>query len=208
MMIVPMKSEGIAFGIAGIAFGFVAGWIIGTQQATVRRPAETPVAASTPAAAEPPAAILDEARVSALRSVAERETSNPTPRVELANLYFDAERFDDAIKWYEDALTLNPKDVNVSTDLGVSYYYTNQPDKAIAQLAQSLTIDPKHAKTLLNMGIVKAFAKQDLEGASQAWQQVIQLAPDSPEGQAARRALDTFQSSHPGISGAAQKPGT
>jgi len=208
MMIASMRSDAIAFGIAGIAFGLIAGWIIGTQQATVRPPAEVPVASSAPAAAEPRAAILDEARVTALKSVAERETTNPAPRVELANLYFDAERFDDAIKWYEDALKLNPKDVNVSTDLGVSYYYTNQPDKAIAQLDQSLKIDPKHAKTLLNMGIVKAFAKQDLEGASQSWQQVIQLAPDSPEGQAAKRALDTFQSSHPGIGGTAQKPGT
>ena len=57
------------------------------------------------------------------------------------------------------------------------------------------------------MGIVKAFARQDLEGASQAWEQVIQLAPESPEGQAAKRALDTFKSSHPGIGGAGQKPG-
>jgi tetratricopeptide (TPR) repeat protein len=203
-----MKSDGIAFGIAGIAFGLIAGWIIGTQQATVRAPAAAPVASSAPAtAAEPRAAILDEGRVAALKSVAEREATNPTPRVELANLYFDAERFDDAITWYEDALKLNPKDVNVSTDLAVSYYYTNQADRAIAQLDQSLKIDPKHAKTLLNMGIVKAFAKQDLEGASQAWQQVIQLAPDSPEGQAAKRALDTFKSSHPGIGGTAQKPG-
>jgi tetratricopeptide (TPR) repeat protein len=95
----------------------------------------------------------------------------------------------------------------VSTDLGVSYYYTNTPDKALAQLDRSLKIDPKHAKTLLNIGIVKAFAKQDLDGASQAWQQVIQLAPDSPEGQAAKRALDTFKSSHPAIGGAAEKPG-
>ena len=28
---------------------------------------------------------------------------------------------------------LDPKDVNVSTDLGVSYYYVNQPDRALAQ---------------------------------------------------------------------------
>ena len=32
----------------------------------------------------------------------------------------------------------------------------------------SLAIDPKHAKTILNVGIVKAFGKQDLEGARQA----------------------------------------
>ena len=32
-----MKSESIAFGIAGIAFGLIAGWIIGTQQGSSRR---------------------------------------------------------------------------------------------------------------------------------------------------------------------------
>jgi tetratricopeptide (TPR) repeat protein len=202
-----MKSDAIAFGIAGIAFGLIAGWVIGTQQATVRTPASVPAASATPAADEPRAALLDETKVNALKAVAEREAANPTPRVELANLYFDAQKFDDAITWYEAALKLNPNDVNVSTDLGVSYYYTNNPDKALAQLDRSLKINPKHAKTLLNIGIVKAFAKQDLQGASQAWQQVIQLAPDSPEGQAAKRALDTFQSSHPGIGGTAQKPG-
>ena len=204
-----MKSDAIAFGIAGIAFGLIAGWVIGSEQAKVRTPAAAaPAAASAPAAeAGPRAAILDETKVNALRAVAEREATNPKPRIELANLYFDAEKFDDAIKWYEAALKLNPNDVNVSTDLGVSYYYTNNPDKALAQLDRSLKIDPKHAKTLLNIGIVKAFAKQDLQGASQAWQQVIQLAPDSPEGQAAKRALDTFQSSHPAIGGTAQKPG-
>lgn len=202
-----MKSDAIAFGIAGIAFGLIAGWIIGTQQATVRTVAPAAAAAAAPAAAgESRAALLDETKVTALKTVADREPANAKPRVELANLYFDAERFDDAISWYEAALKLEPGDVNVSTDLGVSYYYTNQPDKAIEQLNRSLKIDPKHAKTLLNIGIVKAFAKQDLEGATTAWRQVIDLAPNSPEAQAAKRALDTFQSSHPGV-GAAQKPG-
>ncbi|HEY7172753.1 MAG TPA: tetratricopeptide repeat protein [Vicinamibacterales bacterium] len=201
-----MKSDAIAFGIAGIAFGLIAGWIIGTQQATLgRAPAQPAAAASSSApAAAPPAAVLDDNKVNAFKSVAEREPTNPKPRVELGNIYFDAERYDDAIKWYGDALKLDPKDVNVSTDLGVSYYYTNQPDKALAQFDQSLKIDPKHAKTILNVGIVKAFGKQDLEGAQQAWQQVIQLAPDSPEGQAAKRALDSLRSAHPGGGG---KPG-
>jgi tetratricopeptide (TPR) repeat protein len=203
-----MKSDAIAFGVAGVLFGLIAGWIIGTQQASTRVvPPAAPSAAAAPAAgSESRAALLDEAQVNALKSVAERDTSNPKPRAELANLYFDAERYDDAIKWYGDALKLSPNDVNVSTDLGVCYYYTNQPDKALEQFAHSLKIDPKHAKTLLNLGIVKAFAKQDLDGASQAWQQVIQLAPDSPEGQAAKRALDSLRSAHPGAGGPAQKP--
>src|SRR5262249_38399400 len=141
--------------------------------------------------------VLDQAQVSALTSVANREPKNAKARVELANLYFDSEKYDDAIKWYVEALKLTPNDVNVSTDLGVCYYYTNQPDKALDQFTVSLKLEPKHVKTLLNVGIVKAFGKQDLDGASKAWEQVIQLSPDSPEGQAAKRALDSLRSAHP-----------
>lgn len=197
-----MKSDGIAYGIAGILFGLIAGWIIGSQQASLRSAAApAPAAQAAQGGAtggQTRAAVLDETKANALKSVAERETSNAKPRVELANLYFDAERYDDAIKWYEEAIKLEPNDVNVSTDLGVCYYYINQPDKALAQFERSLKIDPKHAKTLLNVGIVRAFGKQDLDGATQAWQQVLKLSPDSPEGQAAKRALDSLQAAHSG----------
>jgi tetratricopeptide (TPR) repeat protein len=207
-----MKSDAIAFGIAGVLVGLLAGWIIGSQQPTLRQPPSA-VAAQAPAASAGSAssqttraAVLDESQVNALKSVAEREPRSASPRAQLGNLYFDAERYDDAIKWYKEALKLSPEDVNVSTDLGVCYYYTNKPDEALAQFAESLKLDPKHAKTLLNLGIVKAFGKQDLQGASEAWQDVIKVAPGSPEAQAAKRALDSLQSAHPGAGGG-QKPG-
>src|SRR4051812_22626061 len=100
-----MKSDAIAFGIAGVAFGLIAGWIIGAQQIPGRPAAPRPapaVASTAPASTESRAAILDDTKVNALKSVAERDVKNPVPRVELANLYFDAEKFDEAIKWYED----------------------------------------------------------------------------------------------------------
>ncbi len=205
-----MRSDNVVFAVAGVVFGLIAGWIIGAQQASPRavvaQPSQTASAPAAGGGGTSRAAVLDETQVQALKNVAEREPTNAAPRTQLANLYFDAERYDDAIKWYEEAEKLAPSDPNVSTDLGVCYYYTNQPDKALQQFDRSLKIDPKHTKTLLNVGIVKAFGKQDLEGAAQAWQQVIQIAPDSAEGQAARRALDSMKSAHPGLGGAA-KPG-
>lgn len=196
-----MRAESIVFAVAGTLFGLIVGWILGSQQAagTARVAAPAPTVAGAPAAAgggsQP--APLDENRVQTLRNAAEQNPKDAASRVQLGNAYFDAEQYTEAITWYESALALNPSDPNVSTDLGVAYYYTNQPDRALKQFEQSLKADPRHTKTLLNMGIVRAFGKQDLNGAAQAWQQVVALDPDSPEGQTAKKALQGLQNAHP-----------
>jgi tetratricopeptide (TPR) repeat protein len=83
----------------------------------------------------------------------------------------------------------------------------NQPDRALQQFDRSLGIDPKHTKTLLNIGIVRAFGKQDLEGAAKAWQEVIDIAPSSQEAAMARQALQGLRSAHP-QGGASSPPAT
>lgn len=200
-----MRADAIVFGIAGSLFGLIIGWVLGSQQTarTVRQAA--PVAQAAPAQTQqqsaPQPVPVDEARVKALETVAAQNVKDPQPRVQLGNMYFDAERFPDAIKWYEQAIALNPKDANVSTDLGVAYYYTNQPDRALRQFDHSLAVDARHVKTLLNVGIVRAFGKQDLQGAAQAWQRVVEIDPNSPEGQAAKKGLDGIKSAHPDSAG-------
>jgi Tfp pilus assembly protein PilF len=203
-----VPKESVVFGVAGVFFGILVGWMIGTQQA-VDRPSPAPESAATAAAGgtaqpqTPPR--FDEARATALRAAAEKDKSDASPRVELGNLYFDAERFPEAAQWYEDALRAAPKNVEASTDLGIAYYYMNQPDRALAQFERSLAVDPRHAKTLLNVGIVRAFGKQDLEGAAKVWQQVVDAAPNSEEARMAQQALQGLRSAHP-AGGTGQAP--
>jgi cytochrome c-type biogenesis protein CcmH/NrfG len=195
-----MRKDSIIFGVAGVFFGLLCGWIIGTQVGVSNRPAAVPTAqggaasAQAPAQAPPP---LDEAKAAALKVTAERDSADAATRVQLGNLYFDAERYGDAAQWYEAALKIDPKNVDASTDLGIAYYYSNQPDRALAQFDRSLAVDPKHSKTLLNVGIVRAFAKEDVEGAASAWQRALEAAPaGSPEASTAKRLLDGIRS-HP-----------
>jgi tetratricopeptide (TPR) repeat protein len=196
-----MKAESIVFAIAGMCFGVILGWVLGSQQgsgpAAIAQltPAAGQGGAATPGAPRP-APALDESRAKALLTTVNGEPGNAQARVELGNVYFDAERFADAIKWYEEALKLDPKNVDASTDLGVSYYYTGQPDRALQQFDYSLKLDASHTKTLLNQGIVLAFGKQDLKAAAESWKQVVAIAPNSPEGQTAQRALDGVASAH------------
>ena len=196
--------------VAGAFFGLIVGWVIGSQQAGPTRFATAPAAvaeqaqpaqgqASMPAAQAPRP--FDQAEAQRLQAAAEKNPADAKTRVDLGNLYFDAERYPDAINWYQQALKIRPSDADVSTDLAVCYYYSNDPDRALQQFDVSLKADPKHAKTLLNQGIVKAFGKQDLRGAVAAWEKVIQIAPASPEAETARKALQGLKSAHPELGG-------
>jgi cytochrome c-type biogenesis protein CcmH/NrfG len=197
-----MRSDSIVFAVAGICFGIILGWVIGTEQAGKRAgtvvqmqsaAAAQPADAQPGAAPAPPAANqpppLDDAKVQGLMTIIKSDPKNAGAQVQLANTYFDAQRYDDAIKWYEEGLKLDPKNVDASTDLGVSYFYSNRTDEALRQFDYSLKINPTHTKTLLNQGIVLAFGKRDMKGATAAWEKVVQLAPNSPEAQAAKQGL-------------------
>ncbi len=194
-----MKAESLVYAVVGAFFGLLVGWILGSQQPTFVRAAATPQGAAvqqTSAAA--PAKTVDENQVATLRAEIQRDANNPKPRVDLGNLYYDAERFDEAARWYEEALKLDPRNVNVSTDLGICYHYLGQTDRALQQFDYSLSVDPKHTKTLLNQGVVRAFGKQDLQGAMASWQKVIDLAPNSEDAQVAKRMLDGLKTGHQG----------
>ena len=108
-----MRADAIVFGIAGSLFGLIVGWVLGSQQAGRAGPVAAPVAQAAPApsasAASPQPVPIDPERVKALESVAAKNPKDPQPRVQLGNIYFDAEQFKDAITWYEQAIAINPE---------------------------------------------------------------------------------------------------
>lgn len=197
-------------GVAGVLLGLLGGWIIGSQQGPSTAVPAAPAAqqAATPAAGQAAAPALDEQRAAKLKAEADSNPGNSTIRVQLGDLYFDSERFDEAVRWYSAALEINPRDVNASTDLGIAHYYMNQPDRALAQFEKSLAVDPAHVKTLLNIGVVRAWGKQDLDGAAKAWERVIEVAPNSEEAARARQGLEGIRAAHPeaGRGAGAAKP--
>ena len=108
-----MRADSIVFAVAGVLFGVIVGWVLGSQQARSTVPVAAPVAQAQAAAGQgapagSQAVPLDQDRVRALTSVAEQNPKDAQPRVQLGNMFFDAEQYPQAIQWYEQAVATQP----------------------------------------------------------------------------------------------------
>lgn len=193
-----MKAESVAFAVAGMCFGVILGWVLATQDAgrgQQAQPQQPQAAAPAPTTQNQPPP-LDTERVRALQSAIERNPRDAASLAQLGNVYYDAEQWPEAIDAYRRSLAIEPDNADISTDLGVSYYSTNRVDEALAQFEHSLKVSPNHTKTLFNKGIVLAFGKENLDAATDTWKKLVEVAPDTPEGQQARRFLENVAGAH------------
>jgi cytochrome c-type biogenesis protein CcmH/NrfG len=111
----------------------------------------------------------------------ERETgANPTNAnawAELGNAYFDSNQFEKAIQAYQKSLELDPNNANVWTDMGVMYRRSNKPEEAIKAFDKAIAVDPKHEVSRMNKGIVLLHDLNDINGAIQAWEGLLEVNP-------------------------------
>ena len=99
--------------------------------------------------------------------------------IALGNTNFDAGRYEIAEKWYTAALVKNPKDVNVRTDLGLTFLLREpggDVDRAIKEFRRSLEIEPGHEQTLQNL-IVALTKKGSLSEADAALKKLSEVNP-------------------------------
>lgn len=97
--------------------------------------------------------------------------------IQLGHIYFDTDKYDQAINAYEKALELNPNNANVLTDLGIMYRRSRQPRKALEYFNKAITVDPKHENSRINKGIVLMNDLGDRDGAVQAWEELLKINP-------------------------------
>jgi cytochrome c-type biogenesis protein CcmH/NrfG len=110
--------------------------------------------------------------------------------VKVANLYYDGQQYPDAVRFYECALKIQPRNADVITDLGTSFWYTGDADTAIAEFQTALKYQPGRPSTLFNLGIVRWQGKKDPNGAVQAWEELLRKNPNFPDKQRVQEFIE------------------
>ncbi len=125
------------------------------------------------------------AKILELETVVKAHPENVEAWVALGNAFFDSHRYKDAIEAYETSLELSPKDPHVLTDLGVMYRRDNNPQKAVECFDRAIQAKPDFETARFNKGIVLMHDLNDLPGAIQAWEALLEINPmaHAPNGQ-------------------------
>jgi len=101
--------------------------------------------------------------------------------VGLGNVNFDAGKFVEAERWYTAALRQQPDNVDVRTDLGLTFFFREPRDigRAVKEYRASLARDPNHVATLQNITVALT-AQGDAEAARATLAQLKAVSPQNP----------------------------
>ncbi len=117
-------------------------------------------------------------RMLALEREIENNPNSLATWLELGNLYFDTDKFQDAIQAYSKYLSLNPNNPDVWTDLGVMYRRSKNPAEAVSSFDKAIELNPQHEQAYFNKGIVQFYDLGNRDAAMLTWQELIQINPN------------------------------
>jgi tetratricopeptide (TPR) repeat protein len=97
-------------------------------------------------------------------------------RASLADIYVRQAKWDDAIKNYEDAIKLDPKNANLRVKFGSLLLIRGNADQALSHLDQAVILSPGNPEAWLRRGDAY-FERKDWQQSGVSYQQVIALSP-------------------------------
>ncbi len=186
-----MKRENVLFAVIGLLLGFLIGYVSHETMAGRQPPrlaaGATPIPSAGPTAAPIGGGQPAMARVQQLRAYVESNPNDAAAVRQLADLNFDISNWQRAIELYKHYLTLDGGNVEVLTDLGVSYRSSGDSQRALATFRRAVEARPGHWQARYNEVIVLAFDLGDLDAAAAA---AVDLQETQPENAEVQRLID------------------
>jgi tetratricopeptide (TPR) repeat protein len=178
---VPLNTA-LIIGLIALVVGFISGNIYSVYKSGPG------VATRTP---EQERATQISARIFALERELKSNPNNSTAWLELGNLYFDSNKYQDSIQAYNKHLSLVPGNPDVWTDLGIMYRRNGNSAEAITSFDKALELNPRHEPARFNKGIVLYYDVGFRDEALKIWRELSEGNPNyrTPDGRTIKEFL-------------------
>jgi tetratricopeptide (TPR) repeat protein len=164
-----------------LVVGVAGGWLVRGSQAPAAVAAAAVTAPDATNTAQPNPEQMKrtaDAQVEPLLVQLKADPGNPALLAQIGNVYYDAQQFETAIEYYQQALKVKPHDSSVRTDLATAYWYLGNADTAIAEFNRALASEPNKPNALFNLGVVEWQGKMNVDAALAAWQKLLDTNPN------------------------------
>jgi len=86
------------------------------------------------------------------------------------------ERWEEAVRYYQDATTLSPHNAQLFNEWGLVYFIVGEYEEAIEKYQRSLELDAEYAETYVLLGDAAALSG-DTDAAAQAYTKALEIQP-------------------------------
>ncbi len=191
-----MRKDNAIFFVSGLAFGVLLGYFVFQSLAQAPRVGPGPSSAQQEPVQE--RRLIDPQELAALERLAADRPEDAEVRIRLGTLYFDSGQYNQALDWLRQALTIDGQDLHARSHLALALAELGRVDEAVSEYQAALEIDPSHPQSLLGLGRVLLYGKRDVQSGIEAWETLLDLAPNSPEAQSVREEVEVLKSAHSG----------
>ena len=136
------------------------------------------------------------------------DPKNLNALIQLGNLYYDwgqneidtkgdtaqpEDKWLRAIKYYGQALEIDPSNVNIRVDMANLMRFTGRTDEALSQYRTAIKQDPKHVQARINLISALGQLKQDYKGAVSEYDALLKAIPEQKDNAALKQEVDNFR---------------
>ncbi len=127
-----------------------------------------------------------------LKKEAEDNPNDTLKLKEYADFLTEAHKSDEAVKYYQKILKVDPKRTDILFSLSFIYYNKKDYDKSEELTNQILSYDKDNALAFYNLGAISA-SKGDKEKAKDVWDKLIKKYPNTDVAKAAEQSLSSLK---------------
>ena len=131
-----------------------------------------------------------------LKAEAEADSTNVSARQQLGVMYLKADLYQDAITWLQQILDTDPDNLDALLAIGSAEYQSSQYDAAEKHWRRVTELDSSVAEPWYNLGVLyMAKTPPETGRATECWNKVLEIAPDSDLAAGVRTHLNRISSS-------------